>query len=79
MAETSAHPVCAGARRGGGVAMIPDDLVQELCLIVEDVCAPVYNRDTGLQEPVSRGQWLALKERLDLLCAAYTPREAVNG
>ena len=58
--------------------MIPDDLVQELCLIVEDVCAPVYNPDTGLQEPVSREQWLVLKERFDLLCAAYTPREVVD-
>ena len=57
--------------------MNPDRLIQELAIITEEVIRPMYNRDTGLQEPITREQWLLLKERFDLLCAAYTPREEV--
>ncbi len=58
--------------------MTPDSLIRELAIIVEATCVPVYNRDTGLQEPLTREQWLSFKDSVDLLCAAYTPREVVN-
>ena len=54
--------------------MKPDQLLEELGVILERSCAPVYNV-LGMQEPLTREQWLDFKERVDLLCAAYTPRE----
>jgi hypothetical protein len=55
----------------------PDDLIDRLAMIVENVCRPMYDRN-GLQEPISREQWLVFKDAVDLLCAAYTPREVAN-
>ena len=55
--------------------MTPDELLTRIALLIEESCVPVYNRDTGLQEPLTREQWLEVKDRIDLLCAAYTPRE----
>jgi hypothetical protein len=51
-------------------------LLVELAHIVETTAYPRFNRDSGVQEPVTPAQWDVLREKFLALCAKNRPREA---
>ena len=56
--------------------MTPNALMRALIVLIEEVAPPVYDRQSGNDQPISRAQWLALRERFLTLVAMNMPREA---
>jgi hypothetical protein len=51
-------------------------LLVELAHIVETTAYPRFNRESGVQEPISAQDWDVLRDKFLALCAKNRPREA---
>ena len=58
--------------------MTPNALMRALIVLIEEVAPPVYDRQSGNDQPISRAQWLALRERFLTLVAMNMPREVAD-
>jgi hypothetical protein len=56
--------------------MTGDMLIIELAHIVETTAYPRFNRDSGVQEPITPEQWDILSDKFLALCAKNKPRES---
>jgi hypothetical protein len=52
-----------------------DQLIIELAHIVETTAYPRFNRESGVQEPITPEQWDTISDRILALCAKNRPRE----
>jgi hypothetical protein len=52
--------------------------MRALIVLIEEVAPPVYDRQSGNDQPISRAQWLALRERFLTLVAMNMPREVAD-
>ena len=59
--------------------MKPDELQIEFASLVEQVCYPLYDRESGNQEPISAEQWDILSDRFLKLCAKNKIKEGFDG
>lgn len=58
--------------------MTPDALLQNIAVIIEECCESHYDRENGHREPVTRSEWLAIRDRVNTLIAMNMPREVAN-
>jgi hypothetical protein len=59
--------------------MTGDQLITELASIVETTCYPRFDRDTGVQEPITAEEWDIVADKVLMLCAKNKVREVANG
>lgn len=56
--------------------MMPDDFLRNVAVIIEECCESHYDRANGNREPISRSEWLAIRDRVNTLVAMNLPRES---
>ena len=55
--------------------MTPSALIRNMAALIEEVVDAKYDRATGDQSPISRQEWLILRERFEMLVVMNIPRE----
>jgi hypothetical protein len=77
-----ARDVIRSARLGdsAGVREVtPDTALCNIAVIIEECCESHYDRENGLREPITREEWLAIRNRVNKLVEMNLPRvEATN-
>ena len=55
--------------------MKPDRFLTEVAMLIARTCYPLFDRETGNQDPISAEQWDQLSEQLNLLYIKNRPKE----
>lgn len=55
--------------------MTSNQLMLAFGALVEEIAPPKYHRATADEQPISRAQWLVLRERFEAMAILNMPRE----
>lgn len=56
--------------------MKPDEFLTEVAMLTARTCYPLYDRETGNQDPISAEQWDQISEGINLIYIKNRPKDA---